>query len=95
MARRGHQSMAFTACFASPLFNLLVGLGTALLVARESEGAVDAPLVDRRVAAMIIGSLSGALAVLAACWTQGGRVPRGFSWVLWAIYALALLAAVA
>jgi solute carrier family 24 (sodium/potassium/calcium exchanger), member 6 len=32
MARRGLSNMAMTACFASPLFNLLMGLGLGFLL---------------------------------------------------------------
>ena len=40
VAKEGHPAMAIAACFAGPLFNLLMGLSAGLAIATEEHGAI-------------------------------------------------------
>ena len=40
VAREGHPAMAIAACFAGPLFNLLMGLSAGLVIATEEHGTI-------------------------------------------------------
>jgi len=40
VAREGHPAMAIAACFAGPLFNLLMGLSAGLAIATETHGDI-------------------------------------------------------
>ena len=40
VAREGHPAMAIAACFAGPLFNLLMGLSAGLAIATEEHGTI-------------------------------------------------------
>jgi len=95
MARRGLANMAMTACYAGPLFNLLVGLGLGFLRARRATGA---PLATRLSpgAAVSAGFAAAMCAgVLAVGVAARGRLPTRFGWVLIALYATFLVASVA
>ncbi len=95
MARRGLANMAMTACYAGPLFNLLVGLGLGFLRARRSAGA---PLATRlSPGAAVSAGFAAAMcaSVLAVGVAARGRLPARFGWALIALYATFLVASVA
>ena len=94
MARRGLSNMAMTACYAGPLFNLLVGLGLGFL---RALGASGVPLrTDLSTGAAVSAGFAAAmcLLVLAGGVAARGRLPGSFGWALLALYATFLAASV-
>lgn len=100
VAKKGFANMALTACYASPLANLLLGLGVGIAVASARGSPVRLPRnVD--VGGGGIGGIGGVggeiasaagwvgvmvLAVLALALFNGRRLPPASSWVLLAVY---------
>ncbi len=90
MAVRSHAgtSMAMTACFAGPLFNLLVGLGAGFWAFLADSGARSAPIAaDPVVLAGCAFGLAGCAGVAAAAVAAGGRLPAAMGWAMLGWYA--------
>lgn len=90
VAKRGLPNMALTACYASPLANLLLGLGVGIGLAAASGSPVRLP--DR---ASVLGGEIGAAAawvgvmvatVLAVALLGRRRLPPASSWALLGVY---------
>ena len=96
MARAGHASIATTACFAAPLFNMLLslalGFGGALAKQRAKTIAVKLTPEVALGCAFLITYNAALIAVGRAC---GGRLPRGFAVFARVWYGLYFLAACA
>lgn len=94
MAARGGggHSMAMTACFAGPLFNLLMGLGLGLAAAL---GAGEKRVVDIKLDPVVaLGGACTLLACIALCAVAlscRNRLPAWFGRALVAWYALYML----
>ena len=86
MARKGLSNMAMTACFAGPVFNMLVGLGLGFSLLGPTEvrlsGALAAGLAFLAVNSVAIG----AFGVL-----NKQFVPKKYGVVMLATYALYML----
>ncbi|KAK7258838.1 hypothetical protein RIF29_24426 [Crotalaria pallida] len=87
VAKAGHPAMAMAGCFAGPMFNMLVGLGSALVVQtsniypRAYELNFHAGIVTAFV--FLILSLMGSLLVITWC---RFRVPRFWGFCLVGLY---------
>mmetsp|Transcript_10638 Transcript_10638/g.25223 ORF Transcript_10638/g.25223 Transcript_10638/m.25223 type:complete len:798 (+) Transcript_10638:335-2728(+) len=89
MAKRGLSNMALTACFAGPLFNLLVGCALGFLLWLRQE---QAAFVPARVSTPV---LIGGMFILLNCVSlvtigilNGKRVPRSTGYFMQGVYAL-------
>ena len=95
MASRGGggNSMAMTACYAGPLFNLLVGLGlgTAALL-HDNHAASAAVGADPVVLVGCVFMLAACVAIVACALRCGRRLPGRFGWVMVAWYCAYLVA---
>lgn len=89
LAKAGQPAMAMAGCFAGPMFNMLVGLGTAFVVqtARVYPKAYELQFNIGIVVAFVflLCSLMGSLLVIT--W-YGFRVPRFWGYCLVGLYVL-------
>lgn len=91
MARKGLANMAITACFAGPLFNILVGLGVGfLLLDEDGSEAARVVLPDVIVAGLAFILLNN---VAMAAWgiRAGGVVSRKYGYGALALYGAYLV----
>jgi sodium/potassium/calcium exchanger 6 len=81
--------MALTACFAGPLFNLLVGcgLGFARWLSANGKSAVPARLDSSVVVGCVFIVLNCGSIVLKGVLNRG-VIPRSFGYFMIAVYAL-------
>ena len=96
MARRGLGNMAITACFAGPIFNVLVGLGAGFLELLAARGARSVAVT--LPPSLLVGFLFlvlNCVAVLAVGIVHKGRIPRSFGYAGFALYAAYLAVSVA
>ena len=95
-ARMGRYSMAITACFGGPVFNLLVGLGLGYGVYLSTAGRWGSPVSLDPLVGFACGMLllnAGLILAVAVAW--GGRLPKGYSLAQFALYTLFAAAMVA
>lgn len=89
MARRGLSNMAITACFAGPMFNMLVGLGVGFLWAC-SKGGVSVQLTASEwtgTCFVVINSVGLMVVGLA----HRGALPGWYGWVQLSLYVAFLI----
>lgn len=96
VAKKGYSNMALTACYASPLANLLLGLGVGIAAAAARGSPVRLP--SSRSGGSMLGGVGGEIAaaagwigvmvsaVLAMALLNKRRLPPASSWVLLAVY---------
>lgn len=94
MARKGLANMAMTACFAGPVFNILMGLGLGFssLSAQTGESTLDVEISPSVMTGFIFLALN-AVAMLAVGFSVG-RIPKHFGYgalVLYGVYLLTSL----
>lgn len=89
LAKAGHPALAMAGCFAGPMFNMLVGLGTALVI-QTSNVYPEAYELQFHVGIVIafvflLLSLMGSLLVITWC---RFRVPRFWGFCLVGLYVV-------
>lgn len=87
LAKAGHPAMAMAGCFAGPMFNMLVGLGTALVI-QTTDIYPEAYRLHFHISIVIafvflLLSLMGSLLVITWC---RFRVPRSWGFCLVGLY---------
>lgn len=88
LAQRGLADMSMAACFAGPSFNLLVGLGFALLTQKEalmSEQGLNVTLMPT-VRIGFIFLIVNCIAAIASISYHGGSIPKMYCYVFWIFY---------
>merc|ERR1711907_445752 len=93
-AKKGYANMGMTACFAGPIFNLIIGLGIGFL---QPVMGISRPYpVSLSGVNLLSFSFKGAVLLLSAGVSiyYKGRLPRRYAYVLLAVYALFMLLAV-
>lgn len=89
----GGNSMAMTACYAGPLFNLLVGLGLGTAALLRDNHAARAAVGADPVVLVGCGFMLAACAAIVVCALRcGRRLPGSFGWVMVAWYCAYLVA---
>lgn len=100
MARKGFANMAITACFAGPMFNMLVGLSLGFLgLIRKETGKIPSALVDGGYPVELsTGLLTGFVILVANCCLLIGfgvgnknAVPAWYGYVSFAMYGCYLV----
>ena len=96
MAKKGLANMALTACFAGPVFNMLVGLGVGFATRlKEAEGGLIDVRLDAGLKvgfAMIL--LNTALVVATGVATRGS-IPRQFGFLSLSLYVVYMVLSLA
>ena len=89
MTRRGLSNMAMTACFASPVFNILMGLGLGFWRLCDARKVASVPVQLRP------NEAAGAAVIVVSCLgligtgiVMRGWLPRWYGGVLLAMYAV-------
>ena len=93
MVRRGLSNMAITACFAGPMFNMLVGLGVGFMW-QSSKGAVPVVLSASEYTGTLFVVLNS-VGLMVVGLVHRGALPGWYGWVQLALYAAFLLTSLA
>jgi len=94
MARKGLANMAITACFAGPVFNILIGLGGGFSKLNHDQG-VEAtevelsPSIAVGLAFLVINCL---LVFVSGIFVNRGHIPKGYGYVALALYIIYIVA---
>lgn len=96
MARKGLANMAMTACFAGPVFNILVGLGLGFSSLAAQSGNVEAEVaLSPSVITGFVFILLNAVALLVTGLGFGkGRIPKQFGYLALTVYSVYLVTSI-
>jgi len=89
MARKGLANMAITACFAGPVFNILIGLGAGFSVLRNST-KLDTNYVSLTpsiTTGFVFCFVNCGLVLVAGLAVNKGSIPAGYGYVAITLYA--------
>lgn len=85
----GGSSMAMTACFAGPLFNLLLGLGIGFTLYLTEKDVSSVPLeFDMIVLIGCIFAIMNCIGVISIALTHNQRLPKWSGWLMMGWYGL-------
>jgi len=89
MAKAGHTSIAITACFAAPLFNMLISLSLGFSAYLHELGVMSVKVkLTPEVALGCVFLMGYNMAIIGVGWFCGQRLPRWFAYFARAWYAL-------
>jgi sodium/potassium/calcium exchanger 6 len=93
MARKGLANMAVTACFAGPVFNVLVGLGLGFssLAAATGNARTEVSLSPSVLTGFLFVALNSVAILGTGLWWGNGRIPKHYGYgalVLYSIYII-------
>mmetsp|Transcript_19220 Transcript_19220/g.31924 ORF Transcript_19220/g.31924 Transcript_19220/m.31924 type:complete len:739 (+) Transcript_19220:51-2267(+) len=90
MARKGLANMAMTACFAGPVFNILIGLsfGFSSLSAQTGIADHDVALSPSIITGFIFIMVNTVLVVIVGTCVNQGRIPKEYGYGLIGLYLI-------
>jgi len=96
MARKGLANMAMTACFAGPLFNVLVGLGFGFSSLAAQTGNAEASVVlSPSVVTGFLFIIANAVTILTTGLLVGkGRIPQKYGYIALTLYTIYVVSSI-
>jgi sodium/potassium/calcium exchanger 6 len=96
MARKGLANMAMTACFAGPVFNILMGLGLGFSRLFAATGEADkevivTPAVLTGIVFVVVNSL---LITVTGVFVCKGRIPKHYGYLALGLYMIYVVTSV-
>ena len=88
MARKGLANMAITACYAGPIFNMLIGLGAGftVLAGQTGENQKEVELTASIDCGFIFLVLNSVMVITTGTLITRQRIPPSFGYVAIAVY---------
>jgi len=96
MARKGLANMAMTACFAGPVFNILVGLGLGFssLAAISGKAERNVSLSPSVLTGFFFITVNAALILTAGLFFGKGRIVKQYGYLSLALYAVYVISSI-
>ena len=96
MARKGLANMAITACFAGPVFNILIGLGGgfATLNTITGELVTQVELTPSIVVGLGFLAVNCILVIFSGLIVNRGKIPKGYGYVACALYVIYVITSI-
>mmetsp|Transcript_34679 Transcript_34679/g.52325 ORF Transcript_34679/g.52325 Transcript_34679/m.52325 type:complete len:134 (-) Transcript_34679:120-521(-) len=96
MARKGLANMALTACFAGPVFNMLVGLGGgfALVTSHGKHARIEVALSPSVLSGLFFLLCNCTIIVICGSFLFGGTIPRNFGYASFGLYAVYIVTSI-
>eukprot|EP00814_Leptocylindrus_danicus_P006613 CAMPEP_0116008492 /NCGR_PEP_ID=MMETSP0321-20121206/2889_1 /TAXON_ID=163516 /ORGANISM="Leptocylindrus danicus var. danicus, Strain B650" /LENGTH=796 /DNA_ID=CAMNT_0003477313 /DNA_START=64 /DNA_END=2454 /DNA_ORIENTATION=+ len=97
MAKKGLANMAITACYAGPIFNMLIGLGSgfSVLLQKTGEDKKEVELTSSIDAGFIFLTLNCIMILVGGIFVTKGRIESNFGYAAIGLYALYLIVSLA
>lgn len=86
-----------TACFAGPLFNILIGLGLGFsgLAARTGQSTFEVSIDSSVWVGFLFIAINSAMIIAFGLAIGGGTIPKKYGYLALALYSLYLISALA
>jgi len=88
VARMGLPNMAMTACFAGPVFNMLIGIGLGFSTILYSEKSVPVYLTQPLRVGLLFNMLNCMLLVVFGVILYRGVIPKQYGYIALLLYSL-------
>ena len=90
LARKGLANMAMTACFAGPVFNILVGLGVGFsrLAASTGNAEKDVTVTPAVLTGIVFVVINTVLIIGTGFCINNGQIPKGYGYVALGLYMM-------
>jgi len=90
MARKGLANMAMTACFAGPVFNILIGLGMGFSTLSSITGEADTQVTPTAstIVGIVFNVINTAMLIIAGVFVNKGRIPKSYGYAAVALYVV-------
>jgi sodium/potassium/calcium exchanger 6 len=90
MAKKGLANMAITACFAGPVFNILIGLGGgfAKLNASADQASAEVELTPSITVGLCFLAVNILLVIVSGLVVNRGLIPKGYGYVAVVLYVI-------
>jgi len=96
MAKKGLANMAITACFASPIFNILIGFGSAFSVLRsiEDEDTIEVELSPSITVGFMFLILNSVAILVTGIFICKGKIPKTYGYFSLALYLVYIVTSI-
>ena len=96
MARKGLANMAMTACFAGPVFNILMGLGLGFsrLFASTGQAEKEVVVTPAVLTGIIFIITNAILIIVTGIFISNGRIPKQYGYVALGLYMIYVVTSV-
>jgi len=88
MARKGLANMAMTACFAGPVFNILIGLGMGFSTLSSITGEPETKVTptSSTIVGIVFNVINTAMLIITGVFLNRGKIPKTYGYAAVALY---------
>ena len=96
MARKGLSNMAITACFAGPIFNILIGLASGFSALRhiQDKDEIEVTVSSSITVGFVFLILNSIFIIGTGVFICNGVVPKAYGYFAWVLYSIYIITSI-